>query len=167
MKFVHFIDKLNEKVGIFAALLVIPLMLIVIYEVIVRHIFNSPTIWTYDTLWMIYSMNFLFGGAFTLLRKGHIRIDIIHDTLSDRNKLITDTVIYALIFFMPCAILTWVSGGYAWEAWATQENLSTTNFVFPAAPVKTCMPIGFGLLALQSVAEVIRNIHILGQKESL
>ena len=163
MKFVRFVDALSAKVGTFAAWLVIPLMIVVIYEVIVRHFFNSPTIWTYDTLWMLYSVNFLFGGAFTLLQKGHIRIDIIHDTLSDRGKLITDTIIYAVVFFLPCAMLTWFSGGYAWEAWATGENLSTTNFVFPAGPVKTCMPIGFGLLALQSVAEVIRNIHTLKQ----
>ena len=165
MRFVKFIDSLNDKVGCFAAWLVLPMMGIVVYEVIVRHIFNSPTMWTYDTLWMLYSGNFLLGGAFTLLKKGHIRIDIIHDTFSQKGKLISDTIIYALVFFVPCAILTWVSAEYAWQAWVTKENLSTTSWVFPAAPIKTVMPIGFGLLTLQSVAEVLRNINIIKHLE--
>jgi len=163
MNFLHFVDRLSEKVGSFAAWLVVPLMLIVVYEVIVRHVFNSPTIWTYDTLWMLYSMNFLLGGAFTLLKKGHIRIDIIHDTLSPRTKLIFDLIVYAFIFCVPCAILTWVSVEYAWDAWASRENLSTTSWVFRAGPIKTVMPIAFFILALQSIAEVVRNIFALRQ----
>ena len=79
MKFVRFVDKLSDLMGVFAAWLVIPLMFIVVFEVVSRHFLNAPTMWTYDTLWMLYSVNFLLGGAFTLLRKGHIRIDIIHD----------------------------------------------------------------------------------------
>lgn len=167
MKFVRFVDQLNEKTGFFAAMLVFPLMLIVVYEVILRHIFNSPTVWTYDTLWMLYSMNFLLGGALTLLRKGHIRIDVIHDTFSPKTKLIIDAIIYLLVFFAPCAILTWVSTGYAFDAWASKENLSTTSWAFPAAPIKTIMPITFFLLGLQSVVEVIRNIATLRQKVEL
>jgi TRAP-type mannitol/chloroaromatic compound transport system permease small subunit len=164
MKFVCFVDSLSEKAGSFAAWLVIPLMVVVVYEVIVRHIFNAPTVWTYDTLWMLYSMNFLLGGAFTLLKKGHIRIDIIHDTFSPRAKLVADAIIFGLVFFVPCAVLTWISGEYAWESWVTKENLSTTSLIFPAGPIKTVMPIGFFLLALQSVAEVIRNIFALRQE---
>lgn len=163
MNFIHFIDRLSEKAGSFAAWLVVPLMLIVVYEVIVRHVFNSPTIWTYDMLWMLYSMNFLLGGAFTLLKKGHIRIDIIHEKLSPRSKLIFDLIVYAIIFCIPCAILTWVSVEYAWDAWASRENLSTTSWAFRAGPIKTVMPIAFFLLGLQSVAEVVRNIFALRQ----
>lgn len=164
MKFVKFVDTLSEKFGSFGAWLVLPLMVIVVYEVVVRHVFNSPTLWTYDTLWMLYSVNFLLGGGFTLWKKGHIRIDIIYDTFSERTKLIFDMVIYALIFFVPCAILTWISSEYAWESWVTKENLSTTSWIFPAGPIKTVMPIGFLLLTLQSFAEVIRNIVSLRQE---
>ena len=164
MYFVSLVDRFTAKVGTVAAWLVVPLMVIVVYEVIVRHIFNAPTLWTYDTLWMLYSANFLLGGGFTLWKKGHIRIDIIHDTFSERAKLVVDTFIYALMFFAPCAVLTWVSGEYAWESWATGENLSTTSWAFPAGPIKTVMPIGFFLITLQSVAEVIRNIIVLRQE---
>lgn len=167
MKFVRFVDKLSNSVGFFAAWLVLPMMLIVIYEVIARHIFNAPTMWTYDALWMLYSMNFLLGGAFTLLRKGHIRIDIIQDRFSPRTKLIFDTLIYSIVFFVPCALLTWASAVYASDAWSMGENLSTTSLIFPAGPIKTIMPLAFSLLGLQSLAEIIRNINTLRQKVEL
>ena len=159
MKFVRFVDKLSGLMGVFAAWLVIPLMLLVVFEVVARHFFNAPTIWTYDTLWMLYSMNFLLGGAFTLLRKGHIRIDIIHDRFSPRTQLIFDALVYGLVFFIPCAVLTWASIGYAFDAWSMGENLSTTSWIFPAGPIKSIMPLAFLMLGLQSLAEVVRNIN--------
>ncbi len=167
MKFIRFVDRLSDLTGAFAAWLVVPLMLIVIFEVISRHIFNAPTIWTYDTLWMLYTMNFLLGGAFTLLRKGHIRIDVIYDRFSERTKLIFDTLIYGIIFFIPCALLTWASMKYALDAWSMGENLSTTSWVFPAGPIKSIMPLAFALLSLQSLCEVFRNISTLRQKVEL
>lgn len=167
MRLVRWIDRLNEWVGLFAAWLVIPMMLVVVYEVIVRDVFNAPTMWTYDSLWMLYSMNFLLGGAYTLLHKGHIRIDIIQDTLSARGKLIFDALIYGFVFFLPSVILTWVSTAYALNAWSMGENLSTTTWVFPAGPIKSIMPIAFFLIALQSIAEVVRNIGLLRQQVQL
>jgi len=167
MKFVRFVDKLNDLVGIFAAWLVIPLMLVVLFEVTARRFFNAPTIWAYDTLWMLYSMNFLLGGAFTLLHKGHIRIDIVQDTFSPRVKLIFDTLIYGIVFFIPCVVLTWSSANYAWESWSMGENLSTTSWIFPAGPIKSILPLAFFLLGLQSVGEIVRNLNALCQKVEL
>lgn len=167
MQFVRFVDKLSNSMGVFAMWLVLPMMLIVIYEVISRHVFNAPTMWTYDTLWMLYSMNFLLGGAFTLLRKGHIRIDIIHDKFMPRTKLIFDTVIYAVVFLVPCVLLTWASVEYAFDAWSMGEDLSTTSLIFPAGPIKSIMPLAFLLVSLQSLAEVVRNINTLRQKVEL
>jgi len=167
MKFVRWIDKLNESVGIFSAWLVIPMMSIVLYQVVVRDIFNSATMWTYDTLWMLYSANFMLGGAYTLLHKGHIRIDIIQEKLSFRGKIVFDTMIYLFVFFLPSIVLTWVSAGYAYEAWATGENLSTTTWIFSAGPAKSVMPLAFFLLSLQSLGEVIRNVHSLRKRVEL
>ena len=167
MKFVRFVDKLNGLVGSFAAWLVIPLMLVVIFEVTARRFFNAPTVWAYDTLWMLYSVNFLLGGAFTLLRKGHIRIDIIQDTFSPRVKLIFDTLIYSIVFSVFCVILTWSSASYAWEAWSMGENLSTTSWIFPVGPIKSIMPLAFFLLGLQSAGEVVRNLNALCQRVEL
>jgi TRAP-type mannitol/chloroaromatic compound transport system permease small subunit len=161
MRFVKTIDKFSEWTGTFSAWLVIPLMLVVMYEVLRRHFFNAPTGWGYDTCWMLFAAQFLLGGAFTLLRKGHIRIDIVYSVLSERTKLIYDTVIVIVVIFLPMVIFTWAGIVFAADAWMSGEKLSTTNWFFPAGPSKSLIPIGFFFLALQCLAEIVRNVHQL------
>jgi len=165
MRIVKIIDKISEWTGALSAWIVMPLMLVVIYEVFQRHILNAPTRWGYDVLWMLFSAQFLLGGAFTLLRKGHIRIDIVYGVLSEKAKLIYDIINTLVIILPPTVLLTWAGIVFAGEAWSSGEKLSTSNWFFPAGPSKSLIPIGFFLLALQCVAEVIRNISELKKEK--
>ncbi|MEW5910106.1 MAG: TRAP transporter small permease subunit [Thermodesulfobacteriota bacterium] len=155
MNFVKSVEKISRWSGTLSAWLIIPLMLTVVYEVICRHIFNNPTSWSYDTAWMLFSAQFLIGGAYTLLKKAHIRIDIVYNVLSERRKVIFDLWIHILVIAMPALLFTWAGIRFAAEAWVANEKLSTTNWFFPAGPPKTLIPLGFFLLALQSIAEII------------
>ncbi len=156
-----YIDKLSKWTGIASAWIVIPLMLVVIHEVVMRHFFNAPTGWGYDTCWMLYSVLFMIGGAYTLLHKGHIRIDIVYNLLSPRGKLIFDTILYGVVFLPVMILFTWAGIKFATYAWTTGEKLSTTNWFFPSGPSKTIIPVAFFLLSLQCIAELIRNISTL------
>jgi TRAP-type mannitol/chloroaromatic compound transport system permease small subunit len=167
MKVLKYIDKISEWTGIFSAWIIIPLTFVVVYEVVMRHFFNAPTGWGYDTLWMLYSVQFMIGGAYTLLKKGHVRIDIVYNTLSPRRQLIFDTIVYALVFFPIMVLFTWAGVKFAAEAWAANEKLSTTNWFFPSGPIKTIIPIAFFLLSLQSLTEMIRNISALRKRNEL
>lgn len=161
MKFGNWIDKINEKVGLISAWIILPLTLIVVYEVIMRHFFNAPTGWGYDTLWMLYSAQFMLGGAYTLHKKAHVRIDIIYNVLSPRGKLIFDAIIYAFIIFSTMILLTWAGIRFAREAWLTGEKLSTTNWFFPSGPSKTVIPVALFLVSLQAFADLIRTISAI------
>lgn len=161
MKIVKAIDKISEWTGELAAWLVIPLVAVVIIDVFDRHVLNAPTKWGYDVLWMLYSAQFLIGGAFTLLRQGHIRIDIVYGILSDRQKKIYDFINCLVVILPPAVLFSWAGFKYAAAAWASGEKLSTTNWYFPAGPSKSLIFIGFFLLALQCVAEIIRNLNEL------
>jgi len=161
MKLVKWIDQISVGSGAVAAFLIIPLLIVVVFEVIARHGFNAPTAWGYDTCWMLFSAQFLLGGAFTLLRKGHIRIDIVYNVLSPRTRRIYDLVIYIVVFMIPLVLLTYAGVKYAADAWMTGEKLSTTNWFFPSGPSKSLIPVGFFLLGLQTLAEMIRSIHAI------
>jgi TRAP-type mannitol/chloroaromatic compound transport system permease small subunit len=161
MRVLKYIDKISEWTGIFSVWIVIPLMVVVLYEVVMRHFFNAPTGWGYDTCWMLYSAQFMIGGAYTLLHKGHIRIDIVYNILSPRGKLIFDTVLYAAVVLFVMVVFTWAGVKFAAYAWSAGEKLSTTNWFFPSGPSKTIIPVAFFLLGLQSLAEFVRNISIL------
>lgn len=161
MKWLKYIDRISEWTGIAAAWITIPLMLVVMYEVVMRHFFNLPTGWGYDTCWMLFGVQFMMGGAYTLLHQGHVRIDIVYNLLSPRAKLIFDAVVYIVFFLFVTVLLTWAGVKFAADAWRTGENLSTTNWLFPSGPIKTVIPVAFFLLILQSLAELIRNLSIL------
>jgi TRAP-type mannitol/chloroaromatic compound transport system permease small subunit len=161
MRVLKYIDKISEWTGIFSVWIVIPLMVVVLYEVVMRHFFNAPTGWGYDTCWMLYSAQFMIGGAYTLLHKGHIRIDIVYNILSPRGKLIFDTVLYAAVVLFVMVVFTWAGVKFSAYAWSAGEKLSTTNWFFPSGPSKTIIPVAFFLLGLQSLAEFVRNISIL------
>ncbi len=166
MYFVKLIDAVSRWTGALSAWLVIPLLFVVVLEVVARRVFNAPTEWAYDTAWMLFSAQFLIGGAYTLLEKGHIRIDIVYGKLPERGKLIYDAIVYLIVFMAPCVIFTWAGIDYAAEAWTLNEKLSTTNWFFPSGPPKTLIPIGFFLLALQSLAELIRSLRALTQRRA-
>lgn len=158
MKVLSYIDKISEWTGTISAWIIIPLTFVVIYEVVMRHFFNAPTGWGYDTLWMLYGAHFMIGGAYTLLKKKHIRIDIVYNILSPRGKLIFDAIVYAVVIFSIMVLLTWAGIKFAAEAWVTREKLSTTNWFFPSGPSKTVIPVAFFLLSLQSLCELIRTL---------
>jgi TRAP-type mannitol/chloroaromatic compound transport system permease small subunit len=161
MRFLQYIDKISEWTGGLSAWLIIPLMLVVIHEVGRRHFLNAPTGWGYDTCWMLYSAQFMLGGAYTLLRKGHIRIDIVYNILSPRGKQVFDTIVFSGVFLFTMILFTWAGVKFAADAWISGEKLSTTNWFFPSGPSKTIIPVSFFLVALQSLAELIRNVSIL------
>ncbi len=166
MGFTRFIDRISIYTGSFSAWLVIPLMLVVVHEVFKRYVLNAPTVWGYDVCWMLFAAQFMIGGAFTLLRRGHIRIDIVYETLSERTKLIYDIFIYVIVILPPMILFTWAGLVFAADAWIHAEKLSTTNWFFPAGPSKSLIPIGFFLLALQCLAEILRNINTLRKGNS-
>jgi TRAP-type mannitol/chloroaromatic compound transport system permease small subunit len=159
MGFVKIVDRFSQWTGALSAWMVIPLMLVVMYEVVMRKFFNAPTTWVYDVSWMLFAAQFLLGGAFTHMRNGHIRIDIVYATLSDRAKRIYDIAINIVVILPPMVLFGWAGVKFAAEAFVVDERLSTTNWFFPSGPPKSLIPLGFFLLALQCIAEIVRNVR--------
>jgi TRAP-type mannitol/chloroaromatic compound transport system permease small subunit len=168
MKWIKYIDRISEWTGTAAAWIVLPLTLLVTYEVVMRDFFNQPSNWGYDICWMIFGTQFMIGGAYTLLHKGHVRIDIVYNVLSPRTQKIFTAVVYVVFFLFVSIVLTWAGIIFAADAWMSGENLSTSTWKFPSAPIKTVIPVAFFLLSLQSLAELIRTLSSLrkgGPKE--
>jgi len=161
MLLVRFIDRISQWTGALSAWLVIPLMVVVMYEVAMRRLLNAPTSWGYDVSWMIFAAQFMIGGAFTHLRNGHIRIDIVYGLLPERSRYIYDFLVNLVVIVPPMILFGWAGILFAAEAYSTAEKLSTTNWFFPAGPPKTLIPVGFFLLALQCLAEIIRTFRQL------
>jgi TRAP-type mannitol/chloroaromatic compound transport system permease small subunit len=108
---------------------------------------------------------FLLGGGYTMVHKRHVRIDLLYSMLPKRGQAIYELFFFIVMFLPTMAVIGLRSVDYAAAAWETGQSLSTTVWTFPAAPIRTVIPIAFFLLFMQGIAEVLRNILILTGKE--
>ncbi len=133
-------------------------------EVVLRYFFASPTDWAYELTTMIYGSYCVLVGAYTHLRKGHIRMDAIFNNFSRRNQLKIDLVtgwlsVVFLVFFI------WIAWKFASMSWQVREYSSATTWEAPLYPFKFCIVAGGLLLLLQQIAVMIKNYMELTQRD--
>jgi TRAP-type mannitol/chloroaromatic compound transport system permease small subunit len=166
LKMAHGIDALNERVGRLVIWLVLATVLISAGNAISRYGLNlSSNAWL-EIQWYLFSLIFLLGAGYTLRHNGHVRIDVIYGRLSRRGQAIIDLA-GGVLFLLPMAgIIAWLSWtGFA-EAYAIGETSPDAGGLL-RWPVKLAIPLGFALLALQGVAEVIKRLAFLAGKGPL
>ena len=159
------IDSVNDRLGKIAAWIVVPLAIIVLFEITTRYFLNQPTIWVYDVSWMLFSVFFLLGGGYAMVHKRHVRIDLLYSFLPKRGQAIYELFFFVVMFLPTMGVMGARGIIYAAAAWESGQSLSTTIWTFPAAPIRTVIPLAFFLLFMQGIAEVLRNVLILTGKE--
>ncbi len=163
-KLVHGIDTFTEVTGRWLALLILPLLFVVMYEVIARKIFHAPTEWGFELTVYIYGAHFMLGMAYTLLHDRHVRIDVIVLQLPEKIQLWLRVITFVIIFIPFVGALTYASIAYAAHSWAINEH-SWTAWKPPLYPYKTVMPVALIMLLIQGFACFIRDIHKLRGKD--
>ena len=158
-KFLKAIDRINEQTGKAVSYLVIILTAVVLYEIFVRYLFNSPTIWAHEISQMIYGAYVILLGGYVLQRKGHVNVDILYAGFSPRTKAGVNVFTW-LIFFLWCGVLVWTGWIRGWDSLMIGERESTA-FACPIYPVKLSLAIGGFLLFLQGVAVYARSLYTL------
>jgi len=153
------IDRLSIWAGKIVAWLIVPMFLVLVYEVIVRKFFR-PTIWANDIATMCYGAHFFLAGAYTLYLQKHIRTDFFSRGWSLKTQVWLDIVQY-LVFFLPGMVMfTYMSWQFAAESWDLKEALMTT-WRPPAYWYKTVIPVSSALILLQGLSEVIKCFRTL------
>lgn len=166
MKITDHIDRISLWSGNIVRWLSVILTAAVLYEVGSRYLFNKPTIWAYDTAMMIYSLLFLGGAAYVLLVKTHIRVDVIFNMLPKRVQMILD-LIYYFVFWLPYIfVMIWFGSKIAYQSTVAEEISNTSQWLEPVWPWRWLIPVGFFLLLLQCIAEIIRTIESLRARQT-
>lgn len=150
------IDRLSDWLANVVSYLIFVLMLLVPFEVTMRYIFNSPTVWSKETTQFILCALIAFGGAKTLREGEHVNVDVVYSKFSPRSKAIINLFTYLILFFF-LILLTWKSWGVAMRSFAWKES-SASAFDPPIWPIKFFIPLGAFFLFLQAVVEYVRNI---------
>ncbi|MBU2642642.1 MAG: TRAP transporter small permease subunit [Thiobacillus sp.] len=154
------IDALTERVGQFVIWLVLVATLVSAGNALARWALGASSNAWLEIQWYLFGAVFLLAAGYTLKHNGHVRIDIFYGRLGAKGQALID-LIGGLFFLLPMALLlAWLAWPMFMDAWTTQE-MSPDSGGLLRWPVKLLLPLGFGLLALQGLAEIIKKIGVL------
>jgi len=143
------------------------LVLLLTFEVFMRYVLSSPTIFSYEISTMM-GVTIAAGGlAFAHKYQGHVRVDVFWRLLSHRGKAIADMVGAILFFFPFLAILMYVSSDWALRSFVEHEIMTKTYLYPPAWPVRAVMALGVLLFILQGIAKFLRDLYYAGKNEEV
>ncbi len=166
-KVVKAIDFISEQSGSWAKWFAWLLVLVGAYDTIMRHFFNAPTIWAYDTLCMAGGALYVLGWSYDYLYDAHTRVDVFYTRLSPRGKAILNTIASIFLFFPMMIALLITSTSWAIRAWRIHETMTSTFWYPPAAPYRTVFALGILLLLLQGISNFIKDLYFILRGEKL
>jgi len=153
------IDFINERIGKATSFLLILMAGIIVYEVISRGFFNSPTRWAHETSGMLFGGVFMLGAGYTLYRGAHVRVDILISRLRPRTQALIDIITHLLALAFGWVVL-WKAWHYAVKA-LLEMQVTHSAWAPLTFPIKFVIVLGMFLFLLQVLVKYIRDFHLL------
>lgn len=151
------IDGINEVVGRIISLFAAVFAVIIIYDVFMRYVMVSPTLWAFDVTKMLYGFYFIMLGGYALRHQSHVRVDLLTERLSSPVRRWVEIAGY-VIFFLPFSVIFML---YSWQfaLRSLAQGEKTYGAVqLPVYPVKIAMGVAAFLLFLQGISELLKLI---------
>jgi TRAP-type mannitol/chloroaromatic compound transport system permease small subunit len=161
------IDRINRVVGFVAALFIVILVLITITDVTLRYLFHAGSVAFQELEWHLYAANFVLAAGWTMLRDGHVRIDILYDTAHPKTRAAIDFIGVFLLCIPFCLIIIWSSWPYFINAWSIRECSPDPGGLPARYILKAMIPLGFSLVLVQALSEAIKSFFVLKGREDL
>jgi TRAP-type mannitol/chloroaromatic compound transport system permease small subunit len=182
LRFTRIIDELSRRVGLIAIWLVLFSALVSAFNALFRYsisgmiglersigggVFGGMVAFytqysnvLSESVWYMFGGMVMLGGAWTLKLNEHVRVDLLYGAISERARTWID-LLGGLFFLMPlCILLIYYTWPWFMQAW-TQNIMSNASGGLPRWPVRLMLPVGFGVLMLQGIAEIIKCIAAL------
>jgi TRAP-type mannitol/chloroaromatic compound transport system permease small subunit len=157
LRLAFFIDRISDSVGSTAAMLVLPLGMVMTYEALARYTLNLPTFWAYELSYMLTGAHFALGIALVTRNNNHIRIDFLYSRMSVRTQHLLD---FSILLFCMVPLITCVSFElikYAWIAWMRNEVSGESGWNPLIWPVRSAIAFGFIMFSAQLISETIKT----------
>ncbi len=150
------IDGLNDRLGVAANWMVLAACLISAANAMSRYAFDlSSNAWL-EIQWYLFAGIVMLGASHTLRMNEHVRVDIVYTHLSERGKEWLDLVGTAVFLVPSMLVIAWYSVPFFLQSWNVQEMSGNAGGLL-RWPVKVLVPVGFTLVALQGISEIIKR----------
>ncbi|WP_299373466.1 TRAP transporter small permease subunit [uncultured Kiloniella sp.] len=154
--FTRTIDKISVASGYLCAFWTVNAVIAYFYEVIMRYLFNMPTIWVHEASFLLFGMQYLISGAFTLKEEGHVRVDVLYIKLPLRGRVGMD-IFTSVFFFVFILALVGTSATFFEQSYQMNETTVET-WAIQYWPVKAMMLLGGVLILFAGIAKLTKDI---------
>lgn len=154
--FVYAMESISIWFGRAYGWCILVLTLSVSYEVFVRYVLNSPTVWAFDMMIQMYGALFLMAGPYALAQDTHVRGDVLYRIFPVKWQARVDFVLYILFFFPGMLALFWFGTEIAADSWRYKEVSWNSPARIQIYFFKTLIPLAGFLLIMQGLAECVR-----------
>jgi TRAP-type mannitol/chloroaromatic compound transport system permease small subunit len=155
------IDWLSRICGAIAAAIVIVLVVLMVYDAVLRYAFGAPTLWAFDVSTYLMGASFTLAIGYTLLRDAHVRVDLLYDWIPRRVITWVDLLGFALIVLPVMAWLTHGLWEYFFEGYASNERSGSSAWNPKVWPFRLVVAVGFTTFTLQVAAELAKRAALL------
>ena len=153
------IDKFSKLIGNIVCWLIAPLILGMVYEVLARKLFLSPTIWAYDMSRFLYGALFMLGAGYALSKGIHIRADFLYRNFKVKTQGMVDFILYLLFYFPGLLVFLYMTTGFVQESIMRGERGMDTTWMPYMWPIKTCLWFGIVFLLIQGISELFKSYY--------
>jgi len=165
---VRVIESINEWSGKILSWICLSVILILVYQVVMRYVFRLPTIWTYDTVCLLGGSAACLAWGHVHLHDGHVRVDVIYNMLSPKRRAIVNFACGLVLFVPMFILLIQAAAERLWTSYVMKETLWSSSYFQPLDwPFRLVVLIAMSLFLLQVVAQLIRDFYFLTRNKTL
>lgn len=161
----NWIDTVNEWVGRSAAWVTSILIAVVFVDVVMRYVFNTSFVFTQELEWHLFAFIFLMGAGATLLKDGHVRVDIFYQRFGPKGQAWINMMGVILFLIPGCYVIIITSWKFAYNSFSILEGSADPGGIPFRFIVKSCIPAGFILVLSQGIALGIRSFFTIIGKD--
>lgn len=154
----HAQERVSNGIGWADSWICLILIGVLLYEVVARYLFLSPTAWAHELSTMLYGTLCIIGGVYAQAKHAHVRSEVVYQFLPTWAQAFLD-FLTGILTLVALGILFQFSVQYAVDSWAMLEYSSRSSWQPPVYPVKTVIPITVLLIFLQRAAQLVDDIR--------
>jgi TRAP-type mannitol/chloroaromatic compound transport system permease small subunit len=159
------IDRFSRHAGHAVSWLTLAMVLLTTVDVIMRYVFRTGAVFVQELEWHLFGLVFLLAAGYALMMDAHVRVDIFYSQMSPRAKAWIDFLGTLLFLFPVCALVIWSSHKFIANSWGFQEGSPDPGGLPARYLMKSAIPLGFILVAIQGVSELIKSYLRIAARE--
>jgi len=158
-RFLRINEKIQEGAGAISSFLTVVLVLLIVGDVVGRYVFNVGSVALQELEWHIFAIIFLMAAGYTFKKGEHVKIDVLYNRFNSRKKALVDITGTVLLLFSFAGFVIYYSIEFIWASYSIHEGSPDPGGLPARYLLKTVIPLGFILLAMQGVAFLYEAVN--------